>query len=72
MLLLFAGLVSGLAVLAFVAWMHAAEPRGQHAAAGEGALTVDQLRARVERERELLESMGRHALRDVAILTVAV
>lgn len=69
-----AGFMPGLVLLVLVGWrMHLAEPAGQHAGAGEGALTVAHLRDRVEREASGAESTGRHALReDVAARIAAI
>jgi hypothetical protein len=63
-LLFFAGFTPGVALL-LVAWrMRAAEPGGQHAGAGEGALTVSHLLDQAEQERIKAKRPGRHALRD--------
>ncbi|PKW13701.1 hypothetical protein A8926_1253 [Saccharopolyspora spinosa] len=70
-----AGLLPGAGLLLFVGWrMQIAEPGGQHAGAGEGALTVAHLLDRVEKERrQVAESTGRHALReDVAAKIAAI
>ncbi|WP_443205939.1 hypothetical protein [Saccharopolyspora sp. 5N708] len=73
MLLFVLGLVPGLALVVLVAWrMQVAEPAGQHAGAGDGALTVAHLYDRVEKEREA-EHAGRHALReDIAAKVAAI
>ncbi|MBB5153299.1 hypothetical protein [Saccharopolyspora phatthalungensis] len=68
-------LVAGAVLLLFVAWrMQIAEPGGQHAGAGEGALTVAHLLDRVAKEHgQIAESTGRHALReDVAAKIAAI
>lgn len=59
-LLVFLACLVGL--VAVVGAWHAATTHGQHAGAGDGALTVAHLYARIERER-FAEHYGRHALR---------
>lgn len=69
MFLYFVGCVPVVVLLMAGVWRrYGMAPSGQHAGFGEGALTVEYLIERVERERARLECTGRHALRDPVLL----